>query len=136
MTKKLAALMVILCGSLLAQDYRATIVGTITDPSGPSIPNANVKATNAATKSVSETKTNSDGAYTLPFLEPGVYRIEATAAGFQTLNRDAITVSVGQRLNFPLRLTVGQATTEVTVTGQQDVLESADASRGLVFDPI
>jgi len=82
MTKKLAVLMMILCGSLLAQDYRATIVGTITDPSGASIPNATVKATNAATNSVSETKTNSDGAYTLPFLEPGVYKIEISAAGF------------------------------------------------------
>src|SRR5438105_15616655 len=66
MTKKLAVLMIILCGSLLAQDYRATIAGTVTDPSGASIPNATVKATNTATNSVSETKTNSDGAYTLP----------------------------------------------------------------------
>ena len=73
--------------------------------------------------------------YTLPLLEPGQYRIEVTAPGFQTLNRAGITLAVGQRFDLALQLTVGQATTEITVTGQQEVIDSADASRGLVFDP-
>ena len=43
---------------------------------------------------------------------------------------------MAQRLNLPLQLTVGQATTEVTVTGQQEIINTADANRGLVFDPV
>jgi hypothetical protein len=121
---------------MFAQDYRATVVGTVTDPSGSAIPNASIKATNTATNNVIDTKSSSDGVYTLPFLEPGVYRIETSAPGFQTLRREGITVTVGQKLNLPMQLAVGQATTEITVTGQQESIETADAARGLTFDPI
>ena len=95
-----------------------------------------MKATNTATNTASETKTTSDGVYTIPYLAPGVYNVEVTAAGFQTVKRTAITLAVSQRLNLPLQLTVGQATTEITVTGQQEVIDTTDADRGLVFDPI
>ncbi|MBS1857453.1 MAG: TonB-dependent receptor [Acidobacteria bacterium] len=132
----LAILTAIFSAGLYAQEYRATITGTVTDPSGAAIPNASVKAVNSATNSTHETKTSGDGVYTLPLLEPGVYRVDATAAGFQTLSRTSITLAVGQRLNLPMQLAVGQASTEITVTGQQEVIQSADASRGLVFDPI
>ncbi len=131
----LAVLIATLSAGLYAQEYRATLTGTVSDPSGASVPNATVKATNNATNSSSQTKTSADGVYTLPLLEPGQYRIEVTAPGFQTLNRAGITLAVGQRFNLALQLTVGQATTEITVTGQQEVIDSADASRGLVFDP-
>src|SRR5207237_9064462 len=39
-------------------------------------------------------------------------------------------------MNLPLQLTVGQMNEEVTVTGEQEVIDTADASRGLVFDPV
>lgn len=66
----LAILLAVLCVALHAQEYRGTITGTVNDPSGAVIPNATVKATNNATNNVSETKTNSDGVYTLPLLSP------------------------------------------------------------------
>ncbi len=122
--------------ALLAQDFRATLSGTVTDPSGAAVPNANIKATNTANNIAKETKSNSDGVFTIPFLDPGVYTIEVTAPGFQTLRREAVQLAVAQHLNFPVRLTVGQAATEVTVTGQIETVETEDANRGLVFDPI
>src|SRR4051812_25214170 len=124
--KSALALLPLLCGGLFAQEFRATLTGTVTDPSGAAVPNANIKATSVATNSTKETKSTTDGVYTIPFLEPGVYVIEASAAGFQMLKRTNITLSVGQRLNFPLQLTVGQATTEITVTGQQEVIDTGD----------
>lgn len=133
--KCMLALPLLLCAGLYAQEFRATLTGTVTDPSGAAVPNANVKATNTATNTVKETKSTSDGLYTIPLLEPGVYVVEASAAGFQTLKRTDITLAVGQRLNFPLQLTVGQATTEITVTGQQETIDTSDANRGLVYDP-
>ncbi|MDR3698963.1 MAG: TonB-dependent receptor [Candidatus Sulfopaludibacter sp.] len=120
---------------LFAQD-RATLTGTVTDPSGASVPDATVKATNTATNTASETKTTADGLYTIPYLIPGVYTVEVTAPGFQGLKRADITLAVGARLNLPLQLIVGQATTEVTVTGQQELINTADANRGLTFDPV
>jgi Carboxypeptidase regulatory-like domain len=130
------ALLLLSCASLFAQDFRATLTGTVTDPSGAAVPNATVKATNTGTNIAKETQTNAEGVYTIPFLDPGVYDVEVSATGFQTLKRQAVTLSVAQRLAFPIRLTVGQASTEITVTGQVDTIETADASRGLVFDPI
>jgi hypothetical protein len=136
MTPRRALAFFLFLTGLFAQEYRATLTGVVTDPSGAAIPNATVKATNSATNRATETKSSSDGVYTVPFLEPGVYLVEASAAGFQTLRRDAITLAVGQKLNLPLQLPVGQSTTEVTVTGNLETIETADASRGLVFDPV
>jgi len=132
--RSVLALLFLTC-ALFAQD-RATLTGTVTDPSGAAIPAATVKATDTATNTTTETKSTTDGVYTIPYLNPGTYSIEVTAGGFQTLKRDAIVLAVGQRLVLNLPLTVGQATTEITVTGQQETIEAGDASRGLVFDPI
>lgn len=43
---------------------------------------------------------------------------------------------VADKLDLPLHLTIGQISQQVTVAAQQEVLETADASRGLEFDPI
>ena len=129
-------LVLLLCAfGLFAQD-RATLIGTVTDPSGSTIPGATVKATNVANNESFEAKTTSDGLYTIPYLAPGMYNIEVTAAGFQTMRRQSVMLSVSQRLELPVQLTVGQSTTEVTVMGQADTIETADANRGLIFDPI
>src|SRR5437868_5261037 len=136
MTPRSVVTFFLLCLGTFAQEYRATIVGTITDPSGSAIPNATVKATNIGTNTATDAKSTSDGVFTLPFLEPGVYRIEASAPGFQTVKRETVTVAVGQKLNLPMQLPVGQATTEITVTGLQENIETSDASKGLLFDPI
>lgn len=121
--------LVLVCSSaLVAQDIRATITGLVTDPSGAAIPGATVKATNTANNTTKEVQTTSAGAYTIPFLDPGRYNIEASATGFQLLKRENIVLEVGARLNLPLRLTVGQMTQEITVVGQQETVESATAT--------
>lgn len=121
---------------LCAQDFRATLTGIVTDPSGAAIPEATVKAIKIDTNTTKEVKTTSIGNYTVPYLDPGTYRIEVTAAGFQTLVRDQIVLRVADKVNLPLQLAIGQTTQEVVVTAQQDVIETASADRGLVFDPV
>ena len=114
----------------------ATLTGTVTDPSGAAVPSATVKTVHTGTNATKEAKTTGDGVFTIPYLDPGIYRVEITAPGFQTLKREKIILEVAQKLNLPIQLTVGQATTEITVTGQQESIETGDASRGLVFDPL
>ena len=135
MIKRSVLALLALTAGLYAQEFRATLTGTVTDPSGAAIPNGTVKATNTATNASSETKTTGDGLYTIPLLEPGVYNVEFIANGFQTLKRDSITLAVGQKSTLTVRLTVGQMSQEITVTGQQEVIDSGDASKGLIFDP-
>ncbi len=125
-----------LAGGAFAQTFQATIEGLVTDPSGAVIPGATVKATNVDNNQIAEAKTNSAGYYTLPYLTPGVYDIEVTAAGFQTFKRSQIALRIADKLNLPLQLTVGRMNQTVEVVGQQEVLDTASADRGLVFDPI
>jgi hypothetical protein len=118
------------------QDYRATILGHVTDQSGAAIPNAAVKATNEATNSTRETVSNAEGLYQLVGLEPGRYTVVTSAGGFNTVRRESIVVQVAEKLNLPIRMEVGAVTQEITVVGEQELIQTTSASRGLVFDPI
>lgn len=126
---------VIVAWTAVAQEYRATLSGTVTDPSGAAIPGVTVKATNTANHQVSETKTASAGLFTIPLLEPGVYTVEAVAPGFQTVRQEGVVLAVSGKVNIPLVLPLGQSSIEVTVHANQEVLDTTSSDRGLVFDP-
>src|SRR5262245_42675712 len=130
-----AVVLLLLFDSVSAQDFRARITGQVTDEHKAAIEGVTVKALLIKTNQVTETKSNSDGYYSLPYLVPGTYTVEASATGFQTLKRESIVLSVAEKLNLPLQLAVGQVAQEVTVSGQE-VIETGSADRGLVFDPI
>jgi hypothetical protein len=134
--RSLFATLLFSVAGLYAQDFRATVTGTVTDPSGARVPNAKVTAVNTAMNTTKETQTDAEGVYTIPYLDPGVYNFEFQASGFQILRRESITLSVAQKLSLNVSLPVGQAATEVTVAGEQEVVDTADASRGVVFDPL
>src|ERR1700743_801025 len=60
----------------------AGIQGTVTDPSGASIPHATVTATNTATGVASTRETTGDGLYTISPILPGSYTVTVKADGF------------------------------------------------------
>jgi hypothetical protein len=117
-----------------AQENRATIVGTVTDPQGNVIPNATIKATNLETNAATTTTSNEAGLYTLPFLPVGKYRISVSAEGLKTLVRDGVELRVGDRIQLDFSMEVGAVTETVNVTSQAPLLETATASRGQVID--
>jgi hypothetical protein len=119
-----------------AQEYRATILGQVTDSTNSAIPDVVIKAINLSRNITLESKSNAEGFYTIVGLDPGDYTITATANGFKSIRREQIVLQVAQKLNLPLQMEVGQLTQEVTVVGQQELVQSASASRGLVFDPV
>ncbi|MCI0390800.1 MAG: carboxypeptidase-like regulatory domain-containing protein [Acidobacteria bacterium] len=123
-----------LVASVAAQENRATIVGTVTDPQGNVIPNATIKAANIETNAATTTTSNDAGLYTLPFLPVGKYKISVTASGLKTALRDGLELRVGDRIQLDFQLEVGQVSETVTVTGQTPLLETAMASRGQVID--
>src|ERR1700733_9761761 len=65
----------------------AQIAGVVTDPSGAVVPNAEVKATQTETNSVHVATSDNKGAYLMPNLPLGPYRITVTAVGFRTYVR-------------------------------------------------
>jgi hypothetical protein len=125
--------LVLCCGSQLcfAQLDRGGISGVVTDPSGSAIAGARVTVTNAAMGTQNSTVTTASGAYTVPQLAAGEYNITVVATGFSTLIRNGITVSVGQTATIDVQLTVGQATTSVTVTANAPMLQTDSAQNNV-----
>ncbi len=109
----LSAIFLIFAAQALAQE--ATIVGTVTDPSGASVANASITITNLDTGVSRTLPTSSDGQYVAPDLAIGHYTLKATAAGFKVGEQTGLTLTVGDRQRVDFRLQVGSAQEQVTV---------------------
>ncbi len=115
------------CGAAVAQDT-ATIGGTVTDTSGAVVPGAKVRVSNPEKGFVRDLESNAVGDYTAAKVPIGNYVITAEAHGFQKLVRSGITLEVGQTQRVDLKLTVGQVSQEVTVTGNVVRVETENAT--------
>jgi hypothetical protein len=116
-----------------SQESRAVILGRVTDSSAAVIPDASVSFTNIETGVTIKTRTNGEGNYFSSFLIPGTYRIVAEKAGFKSLVRSGITLSVNDRVELNLPLEIGSQAETVTVSADASLLDSADASVGRVI---
>ena len=131
-TRRLLAMAVLLCvaGALLlantawAQEVTASIVGTITDPSGSAIKGASVTATSTERGTVWTAETNDTGAYTLTRLPVGNYKVKVEAQGFQTSLYPAFTLVLNQTARVDVAMKVGQVSETVEVTGEAPVLKT------------
>ncbi len=85
---------------------------------------ASVAATNIATHVTDQATTNTVGLYRFPSLLPGTYSITVTKAGFEKYIREALTVEAGTAAPLDITLTIGAATSTVTVTGQAALLQT------------
>ena len=100
------------------------LTGSITDSSGASVPNASVKVTELSTGVVRSTKTSMDGVYNVPYLSPGVYRVEVEAAGFKLYSQDNVRLEVSTTARLDATLTPGSANETVTVTAEAAALQT------------
>ncbi len=109
----LTAFLILFAVQAFAQE--ATILGTVTDPTGAAVPNAPVAVTNAETGVVRSTTTNSDGQYVSPDLVIGRYSVRVTATGFKATEQKNVVLAVGDRTRLDFKLQVGSAQEQVTV---------------------
>ena len=107
------AFLLLFAASAFAQE--ATIVGTVTDPTGAAVPNANISITNTDTGIVRTITTASDGQYAAPQLHIGHYVVKAEASGFKVGERKDISLQVGDRTRIDFALQVGNAQETITV---------------------
>ncbi len=119
---------------LAAQDFRGTIQGRVTDPQGGAIPHVTVLVTNEATGVDAEGLTESDGAYAVPFLLPGRYRVEVALPGFKKFVQSGIAVGVAQRATVDVTLTLGEVTETVDVRAEASLLDRASGALGQTID--
>ncbi|MDT7810617.1 MAG: hypothetical protein QOJ42_533, partial [Acidobacteriaceae bacterium] len=117
-----------------AQETTGTILGSVTDPSGATVPNARITITNTDRNTQERVLTsNSAGDYSAPQLPIGHYSIRVEAPGFKNYQESSITLNVNDRRAIPVRLDVGnvQETVSVQANALQVDTQSA-AATGLI----
>src|SRR5215471_16027316 len=92
---------------LAAQTDRASVNGTITDPSGALVGRANVRAESIDTGFRRGAVTGDTGTYQLTGLPIGAYRITVEHEGFKTVTFDQVVLSVGETRTLDARLDIG-----------------------------
>ena len=100
-----------------AQTSKGFIVGTVADPNGAVIPNANITITNAATGTVRTTTSQDNGSYRFDAIDPGTYNLEISATGFTNTRSENIVVASAQTAEVNLQLSVVGASATVNVVG-------------------
>jgi hypothetical protein len=117
-----------------AQEVNATLVGTVTDPTGAVVQNAKVTATEAQTNVSRTSTTNESGNYTFPILPPGTYFVTIEVQGFKKETRRDIVVQVDTTTRADLRLTPGSVSETVEVTGAPALLQTDTATTSVKMD--
>jgi len=128
----LAALCVMFAVPALAQE--ATIVGTVTDPTGASVPNASITITNTDTGVARSQPTNSAGQYVAPDLIIGHYTVRVTATGFKATEQKNIELAVGDQKRLDFKLVVGSVQEQVTVEANAVTVQTDSSDVSHVID--
>ena len=117
----------------VAQEFRGTISGTVTDPSGAVVKGASVTITEVATGSVNGTKSDNAGQYVVPFLQPGTYQISIEMSGFKRAVRNGVTLQANEHPIIDIPLQIGASQETVSVTADAPLIDTANASIGQVI---
>jgi len=116
-----------------AQSFTSTISGTVTDPTGAVIPNAEMTLTLIATGTSARGTTGPAGLYSFPNLRPGIYELKASAPGFRDFVQRGVEVGIAQSVRADVRLELGAAiqTVEVTASASPLKVDSAEVEAGI-----
>ena len=106
------------------------IVGTVTDPTGASIPNAAVTVTDKATNAQRKTTTNRAGEYRFDLLPASSYIVHVEASGFSPTDTQSLNLQIGTTLTAAVPMATGSVSTtvEVATTSQLLDAEKTDSS--------
>jgi len=115
---RIVLLVVTLCGAARAQDT-GSITGTVKDPTGAAVANADVVVASPDHGIDRHTVTNSTGDYNVSALPGGSYDISVTVQGFKKYQAKGVKLDVAQKARVDVDLQVGAATTEVLVEGTE-----------------
>ncbi|HKT45894.1 MAG TPA: TonB-dependent receptor [Candidatus Acidoferrales bacterium] len=126
--KALLSLLLLLCGSPVFAQFKASLQGTVVDPSGNAVAAAKVTVTDEAT-GVSHTVLTSDsGFYRVNQLPPGTYTVAIRASGFKASTSNGVRVEAEQPRGFDVTLQVGDVQETVTVSALPESLRTEDAN--------
>jgi len=109
---------------LLGQNSTGNLSILVKDGGGAVVVNAEISVTGTDTgEAVRTLKSNDRGLAEVPLLQPGRYNVKITSPGFKSLDREAITVSVGNVVSLDVALEPGESSESITVTGETPLIE-------------
>ena len=133
-TLKLCISVFVFTAVAFAQITTGTISGTVTDSTGAVVPGVNVTLKSVEKGITRTVRTDEGGRYRAPELALGSYEISVEAAGFETVVRSGITLTVGREAVVDFTLQVGTITDKITVTGEAPLVQTANATVAALVD--
>src|SRR3984957_10200412 len=126
-TLLIAATLLSLNSRAVAQ-FGASIEGTVQDKSGAVVSGATVTVTNQATGATQATQSNTGGFYRISGLTPGQYAVAVESANFKKSTTNDVSVEAERGRGLDVTLELGQAQETITVTEQNQALQTEDAN--------
>jgi hypothetical protein len=118
----------------MGQVGTGSVTGSIFDPTGNVVPQAEITITDVDRNVPHVTRSTSTGDYVMTTLLPGHYSIRVKHEGFETAAVPVFELQVDQKARLDVTLKVGQIAQTVEVTATQPVLDSESSSVGQVID--
>jgi hypothetical protein len=116
----------------LALAQRANISGTVTDQSGSVLPNVQITLLNVDQGLQREVVSNGEGAFSVPYLQPGRYVISGQKDGFAVAEIKDVVLHVGDTRSVHLELLVGASPVHIEVDGHPQSVETVSPAIGEV----
>src|SRR6266576_1804665 len=130
----IAALVLVVPIPAAAQRITGTLRGQVFDPTGATVPNGQVTATNQDTGVSVKITTTSAGTYSFPSLIPGLYKVGVEAKGFKNFLATDITVIANQDNVADAHLDLGVATEVVEVTAGGVAIQTTSSDLNNTYD--
>ena len=102
----------------------STLKGKVTDQLDAAVSGATVTVINAERGVVRSVKTDGDGAYQVPLLQPGTYDLRVEASGFQSQALLKLVLTVGQIGVYDIRLQIGPINELLTIDAAPMLVET------------
>ena len=117
-----------------AQSLAGSLTGLITDPSGAVVVGADAVLTDVDKGYTYTSVSNAEGRYIVRDLSPGNYKLKVKKEGFESFSLSGILIEVNENTSRNVQLTVGNASETVNVTTEEPLLQTQDATLGVVID--
>ena len=121
------------CSAVMGQINTATILGSVVDGTGATVPAAAIKVVNIGTQDTRETTTDTTGSYIFDRLPVGEYTLSVRAPGFKQFERKGVRVDATQRVKIDVVMEVGVLTESVTITGGAPLVSTQNTELGVVI---
>ena len=118
----------------LAQTEKASVSGRVTDQNDAAVPETEVQIRNTDTNIVTLAKTNGEGIYVIPSLNPGNYVMTITKQGFRAVSVTGVTLNVQDNLSRNFVLQIGSTAESVTVIADSAEVQTTSSALGTVIN--